>query len=149
MKETVLRLRHTLSLTCVLAFFASVPAVTSAEEDGGDEVTFSEHVAAIVYQNCTSCHRPGEAGPFPLTSYDEVRKRGRMIKKVTAEGYMPPWHPVKGHGDFHGERRLSEEEIQTLAKWVDSGMEEGDATPNPELDEAENEKAKKATESAK
>ena len=29
-------------------------------------VTFSEHVAPIVFANCTPCHRPGEAAPFQL-----------------------------------------------------------------------------------
>ena len=30
------------------------------------EITFTQHVAPIIFQNCTSCHRPGEAGPFAL-----------------------------------------------------------------------------------
>ena len=28
---------------------------------GAGAVTFSEHVAPIIFANCTSCHRPGEA----------------------------------------------------------------------------------------
>ena len=31
---------------------------------GADKVTFSEHIAPIVYDNCVTCHRPGEAAPF-------------------------------------------------------------------------------------
>jgi hypothetical protein len=29
-------------------------------------VTFTEDVAPIVFNNCTSCHRPGENAPFSL-----------------------------------------------------------------------------------
>jgi hypothetical protein len=32
-------------------------------------VTFSEHIAPIIYNNCTTCHRNGEVGPFPITNY--------------------------------------------------------------------------------
>ena len=42
-------------------------------------VTFSEHVAPIVFANCTPCHRPGEAAPFPLMSYRDVRPLARAV----------------------------------------------------------------------
>src|SRR4051812_5635860 len=62
-----------------------------------DKVTFSENVASIVYENCVTCHRPGEAAPFPLISYDDVRKRGTLIATVTKARYMPPWHAAHGY----------------------------------------------------
>jgi hypothetical protein len=55
-----------------------------------DTITFSENVAPIVYQNCVTCHRPGEAAPFSLISYDDVKKRGALIAMVTRARYMPP-----------------------------------------------------------
>ena len=90
------------------------------------EVTFSEHIAPIVFNHCTSCHRPGEAGPFPLTDYATVKKRARMIGRVVAEGYMPPWHPEPGWGEFLGERRLTEEEKALIGQWIEAGAPEGD-----------------------
>ena len=59
-------------------------------------VTFSEHIAPIVYANCVTCHRPGEAAPFSLISYEDVKKRGALIATVTASRYMPPWHATHG-----------------------------------------------------
>jgi hypothetical protein len=53
-------------------------------------VTFSEHIAPIIFNNCSTCHHPGEAVPFTLMSYDDVRQRGRTIAAVTATRYMPP-----------------------------------------------------------
>ena len=44
------------------------------------EVTFNRDVAPIVFQSCARCHRPGESGPFPLLTYDDVKKRARQIR---------------------------------------------------------------------
>src|SRR6478609_1431586 len=83
------------------------PAATRVEKP---DVTFSEHIAPIVFQNCTTCHRPGEAGPFPMTNYAETKKRATLIAEVTSEKSMPPWHPDAGCGEFVGERRLTKEQ---------------------------------------
>ncbi len=51
---------------------------------------------------------------------------------------MPPWLPEHGYGDFEDERRLSNEEIALIAKWVKTGMPEGDpaaAPPAPKYSE--------------
>jgi hypothetical protein len=98
-----------------------------------DRVTFTEHVAPIVFQSCTACHRPGEAAPFPLMSYRDVKKRGRAILDVVERRAMPPWQPEPGHGELRGERRLSDHQIALLRRWVKTGMAEGDPRKLPEL----------------
>jgi hypothetical protein len=100
---------------------------------GEATVTFAEHIAPMVYQNCTSCHRPGEAGPFPLTNYAETKKRARLIAEVTGEKSMPPWHPDPGCGEFAGERRLTTEQVALFKSWADNGAPEGDASKTPAL----------------
>ena len=57
----------------------------------GDAVTFNDQIAPIIYQNCSSCHRPGEAAPFSLLSFNDVRRKGKTIGKATASQSMPPW----------------------------------------------------------
>ena len=52
-----------------------------------------EQVSGIIYNKCTSCHRPGESGPMNFTNYNEVASLGNMIEYVTQSGYMPPWPP--------------------------------------------------------
>jgi hypothetical protein len=96
-------------------------------------VSFSEHIAPIVFSRCTSCHRPGEAGPFPLLGYKDVRKRGKLIQKVTEQRSMPPWHPAPGHGEFVNERRLSDAQVALIRRWVETGMPEGDPARLPPL----------------
>ena len=55
--------------------------------------TFTEDIADIVYNQCSTCHRPGEIGPMNLTNYEEVKNYGQTIKAVTSLRYMPPWQP--------------------------------------------------------
>lgn len=95
--------------------------------------TFSEDIAPIIYNNCTSCHRAGEIGPMPFTNYEEIAAWGGMIKYVTAIQYMPPWKPDKSYSSFIGEKGLSESELQLIADWVDNGMPQGDPTLEPPL----------------
>ncbi len=96
---------------------------------------FAEHVAPIVYGNCAPCHRPGEATPFTLTSYEDVRRRGRMIADVTASAYMPPWHAASEVAGFRHDRRLTDAQVRTLSDWVAAGMPRGDASREPPLPE--------------
>lgn len=95
--------------------------------------TFTEHVAPIVFRSCTPCHRPGEVAPFPLQTYDDLRKRGSNVLAVVEDRFMPPWHPAPGHGEFRGELRLTEDAIATLRAWVDGGMPEGPPAALPPL----------------
>jgi len=96
-------------------------------------LTFNEHLAPVVFANCSSCHRPGEGAPFPLLSYADVRKRAKTILEVVDERYMPPWPPVLGHGEFQGSRRLAERDVALFAKWVADGMLEGAEHPLPAM----------------
>jgi hypothetical protein len=105
------------------------PSASRADSTEGTalpaNVTFTGHVAWIIFNNCTSCHRPGEGAPFPLETYKQVRRKAKMIAKVTKSRIMPPWHPVKGHGKFEGEMRLTNEQIALIQKWVKTGSKEG------------------------
>jgi hypothetical protein len=120
---------HRTSLLVAAAALLAAPATTTAE------VTFAQDVAPIVFENCAGCHRPGEAAPFSLTSFDEVKRRGRMIADVVEERYMPPWHAEHGFGNFRNPRVLSGDQIATVRAWVDGGMKEGDPESLPELPE--------------
>jgi hypothetical protein len=95
--------------------------------------TFSKDVAPILYSNCVSCHRTGEVAPFTLTSYEDAHKRAKTIAKVTEQRFMPPWKAEKGHGEFLGERRLTDDQIKTLRVWADGGAPEGDPKETPAL----------------
>ena len=105
----------------------------AAFASAADKITFSETIAPIVYENCVTCHRPGEAAPFALITYEDVKKRGALITSVTRSRYMPPWHAAHGYGEFDGERRLSDAQIAAIGEWVKQGMPEGDPAKMPKL----------------
>lgn len=69
------------------------------------QVNFSEHIAPIIYDNCASCHRPGEIAPFSLTNYEETAAWAPMIEYVTAIKYMPPWKPNREYSQFVVEKQ--------------------------------------------
>ncbi|HMC58065.1 MAG TPA: hypothetical protein VKJ01_02620, partial [Candidatus Solibacter sp.] len=94
-------------------------------------VTFSKHIAPILFSHCAPCHRPGEAAPFSLLTYADACRRGAQIVHVTGQRYMPPWLPEPGHGDFTGSLRLNDSQIGLLARWVRGGMAEGDPADLP------------------
>lgn len=93
--------------------------------------TFSNNIAPLIYGKCGGCHRPGEIGPMPFTSYNEVAAFGSMINFVVQSGYMPPWMPDPSYRKFVGERMLSSTEKQLIADWVNAGMPEGDPSQAP------------------
>ena len=91
--------------SAVLAVLASL-SCGRAQTDVPEAVTFNRHIAPIVLQSCAPCHRPGEAGPFSLLTYADVRRRAEQVARVTQVRFMPPWPPEPGYGDLAGSRRL-------------------------------------------
>src|SRR5512138_3526845 len=123
-RDFALMLLVAIPLTVTLASSSAAPQAA---------VNFSEHVAPIVFNRCASCHRPGEAGPFPLLTYEDVRKRGKLIATVTQSRYMPPWQAESEMGSFRDDRRLTDAQIRTIQEWVQAGMPEGDPAKMPKL----------------
>lgn len=94
----------------------------------GDEVTYSNQVAAILNKHCTECHRPGEIGPFDITDVAELPGWSEMILEVIDNGRMPPWHADPKHGVFKNSRSMSREEVEVVRQWVRAGAPIGDTT---------------------
>lgn len=114
--------------TPVTGCFLSLP---EESKSAAARVTFAEHIAPILYQHCTGCHRPGDIGPFPLQTYEDARRWAKEIKFYTQNRQMPPWKPVPGWGEFRDERRLTDEQLRLIAEWVDSGAPSGDLSRAP------------------
>lgn len=108
-----------------------VAVLTAAASSNGQTPTWSSDVAPIVYSKCTPCHRTGEIAPFTLESYEDVASYSGSIKHAVQTKEMPPWPPATGHGTFMGNRSLSDQEIATIAAWVDGGTPSGDLSQAP------------------
>jgi tetratricopeptide (TPR) repeat protein len=97
-----------------------------------DAPTFNEHVAPILYENCSVCHRPDGPGPFTLLGYEDARVRADLIVTMTGERRMPPWLPDSSDWEFAHERRLTDVEIETIRRWAERGAPRGEgAGPAP------------------
>jgi Flp pilus assembly protein TadD/mono/diheme cytochrome c family protein len=112
-----------------LILAAALSAVHAVSQEPA--VTWSRQIAPLVYNNCTTCHHPGGVGPFSLLTYEDARRWGSQMATVTGSRYMPPWLPEHGYGDFADERRLTNDEIALIAKWVQTGMPQGDPSASP------------------
>ncbi len=104
---------------------------TSSPEQPATPVTFNRDIAPIIFHSCSACHRPGEAAPFSLLNYSDVKKHARQIAEVTQSRAMPPWLPEPQKLKFADELRLSEAEIALIQNWVEQGAVEGNPTDLP------------------
>ena len=116
------RIKACLSALVLLLFFATA---RGAAADSSSQVTFNRDVAPIIFHSCSTCHRPGEAAPFSLLTYSDVKKHARQIADVTRSRAMPPWLPEPQPLKIADELRLSDAEIRMLQNWVDQGEAEG------------------------
>ena len=63
-------------------------------------------------------------------SYKQAVNWADDIKHYTANRQMPPWKPTHGPA-FHNERTLSDQDLKTIADWVDGGTPKGDPKDAP------------------
>ena len=98
-----------------------------AQVHQGDTLTFTSHIAPIIFQHCTPCHSPGGLrSQTPLMSYSDVyRMRHTVAFKVNSEE-MPPWPPDPAYSRFTHERSLSLAERTAIVNWVNRGAQSGD-----------------------
>jgi len=96
-------------------------------------VTFAKDVAPILQEKCEECHRQGTAAPMSLATYQETRPWAKAIKERVVTRNMPPWHIDKTVGiqHFQNDRSLTDDQIATIVRWVDSGAPLGDAKDLP------------------
>jgi mono/diheme cytochrome c family protein len=119
-------------------FFALPSSDAKTKNSSGKNITFTKDVAPIFFKNCAECHRAGEAAPFSVMSYKEVRPWAKSIREKVVNKEMPPWHADPHVGQFKNDRRLSQAEIDTITAWVDGGAAEGnpkDLPPAPKFAE--------------
>ena len=106
-----------------------------AQQASDTTLTFSDHVAPIIYDKCVECHRPGSIAPMSLIDYATVRAWAPLIKDRVVNRKMPPYFIDKTVGvqGFKDDRSLTDEQIATIVRWVDSGAAEGNPDNLPPI----------------
>jgi len=112
------------ALSCSTTLFAEKPPDAPI-------VTYSKDVAPLLLKHCQTCHRPGEAAPFPLLTFQQARPWAKAMKEAVVLKKMPPWYADARYGKFTNDRSLSPREVATLAAWADNGAPEGDPKDLP------------------
>lgn len=120
-------------ISIFLTFAVLAMAATQAMAEEAAAPTFTRNIAPVVFENCTRCHRPGEAAPFSLQSYTDVKKRSELIDYTVSTRLMPPWKAAKADYAFKHERRLTDEQIKLIHRWIEAGMPEGESRDLPPL----------------
>jgi Tfp pilus assembly protein PilF len=129
--------RRFVLMACIAALVSGFGSVTTAQLEVTTQIgpqaplTFNHDIAPILYRSCALCHRPGEAGPFPLLTYADAKSHARQIAAVTKSRFMPPWLPDEGELKFADELRLFAGEIARIQDWVDQGTPEGNPADLP------------------
>src|SRR5688572_30526370 len=154
-------LNRALAAISIVAVVAACSRTTEQTEKAATgAVTFNGDIAPILFDNCASCHRPIEdagpepgrrsapreggakagssddplcvaGAPFSVLDYDAVRRYAPAIASAVQRRAMPPWLPEPGYGVFAHERRIRDDQIALIAKWVESGAPEGNPAEAP------------------
>ncbi|XZF15333.1 monooxygenase [Chitinophagaceae bacterium MMS25-I14] len=122
-----------LLIVCAALLIQACNTGGSREQQVPEKVTFTEHIAPLLYQNCTVCHRPGGNGHFSLVTYNDAKNNAGKIAYVTKERLMPPWPADPHYTEFIGQRVLSDYDIKLIGKWIEQGSAEGPADKLPSL----------------
>ena len=110
----------------IAAIFTVCSHLADAHGVGSPPVTWNREISRLVLQRCASCHRP-DGTAFSLLTYRDAQPRANEIKDAVLSRRMPPWGAVKGFGSFRNDLSLSQEQIETIARWVDGGIRRGNS----------------------
>ncbi|MCT4581751.1 MAG: T9SS type A sorting domain-containing protein [Flavobacteriales bacterium] len=98
---------------------------------GTAQVTWSDDVAEIIYNNCAVCHNPTGIAPFSLVNYQDAFNYRLAISPAVANGEMPPWTADTSYQRYAHERILTTAERTTILDWIAQGAPEGNAANTP------------------
>lgn len=109
--------------------------MTACSEDKHipDQITYTEHIAPIIYNNCTYCHRTNGSAHFAIENYAQARNYANAIAYAVQERLMPPWPADPSYTEFAGQRVLSDRDIELIEKWASGGAPEGPKDKLPPL----------------
>lgn len=120
-----MRLRHG------LAGLLAGGVLMAADGPPAASISFHKDVLPILQKNCQGCHRPGQMGPMSFLTYEGTRPWAKAMKAAVLTKKMPPWSADERYGPYLNDRSLKPSEIETIAKWADSGAVEGDPKEAP------------------
>ncbi|HQV99161.1 MAG: hypothetical protein KBF92_00405 [Bacteroidia bacterium] len=120
-----------LSIILLLFTMSACNLVNKDSANDNLHFTFTEHIAPIIYKNCSPCHRPGSGAPFDLITFEDVKEHLKTVQLTINERLMPPWPADTAYSHFRDEKVITKEEIYAVNKWIEEGAVEGDNSKLP------------------
>jgi len=93
--------------------------------------TWSDNVASIIFNKCSSCHHQGAIGPFSLMSYNDAVAAASGIIDAVSNDRMPPWPPDTTFRKFAHQRALTIQQKTALLDWIADGLPTGNLSNAP------------------
>jgi hypothetical protein len=122
---------HRFRSAAVHFFLLVFTSISIFGRNAGVKPTFTKDVAPILERHCQVCHRPGEAGPFSMLTYEQTRPWAAAIRQAVKLKRMPPWFADPRYGKFSNANTLSQAEVDTITAWVEGGSPRGDPKDMP------------------
>src|ERR1700722_15707315 len=113
--------------------FAILTSGAFAQTPTSPTPTFTKDVAPIFQAKCEECHRKDSMAPMSLVTFEEARPWAKSIRPRVVTRQMPPWHIDRNVGvqKFKNDISLSDEQVNTIVRWVDAGAPQCDPKAMP------------------
>jgi hypothetical protein len=133
----MIRVRDTIGVAalaaCVLTLAASCEEGRFGSRNGAGPsvvptgLTYWNDIAPILNDKCVKCHQAGGIGPFPLDSYEQVKRLASTIATVIKVKYMPPYLVTHDGscGQFDDSAAVSADQLARIDEWAKSDQKEG------------------------
>ena len=96
--------------------------------------TFNKEIIRIFQNRCQSCHHSGAPfTPMSLSNFGVIRPWAKAIQKRVVSGDMPPWQADSAAGEFANDISITQQEIDTISRWVDARAPQGNRADLPPL----------------
>ena len=119
-----------LGFSVLALLFLQTQSIAQADDS---ELVYNGEVGRIINENCVVCHQEGGIAPMAFQSYEQVRPWAPLISYRVANREMPPYAYDHGIGiqNLIGDWRLTQEDIDKVVTWVNSGAPLGDPETGP------------------
>jgi hypothetical protein len=121
-----------MAVACIAGAALAAPRVQAAA-DTPKAPTFTKDIAPIFQEKCEACHRPDSMAPMSLVTFADTRPWAKSIRARVSDRQMPPWQIDRNVGiqKFKNDRSLTDDQVDTIVRWVDAGAPQGDPKDMP------------------
>ncbi len=91
-------------------------------------LTWNKDIQPLVDARCRSCHVAGGIAALTFDTYADGFKWKAAMRAAVETRRMPPYLAGPGCAEYVDDQRLTDAEIASFGKWIDSGATEGNAS---------------------